>query len=835
LVCNRAILGFVSYTMLFILASSQIGLIGLAFADNWTQFMHDSSHSSATTDTGLGNYRVSWAVPTGGRVSSSPACYDVDLDGKLETAITSYDGNLYLLSHDGNVKWQKKIGGELGSSPAIGNFFGDAMPEIVFGGDDGVYAYSAGGVKLWYYNTNCGVVSSPVLYDIDLDGTDEIVVGGLNGHLYALEGNGILKFDLNLDGSEIYSSPACVNLNGDQYMDLVVGTYGGKVYGVSNSGSVLWSARVNGPVYSSPAIRDMDVDGHLDIVINSQYNMYVFDFAGIEMWNYSVSDELWASPVLMDSNSNNEGEVYVGTFGNRFICVENRGLMWQTNLQGAVFSSAAICNINGDGLKDLIFGDSTGRLYALSSDTGNEIFAITLTDAIDSSPACCDVDKDGYAEIIVASVDGIVWCISNKGVTDSALPKLKFGFPSSGSFVAGNVSVLVNAEDNIGVSKVVLHYWNFDYMDWVLVGVDSTANDGFTFRWDTTSLEKDLRYELRAIAFDNSMNYNYTKIELMVKEPTNDVSCDMSVLCSPSVAEPVEGMVLELSVEIGNDGPSDGSGTVEVYIDSSRIFIFNFTMRQGESDRVIVIWNTMGWKGDRTINVKITNVHPYDIDEGNNVFTHSITVAPAPPPVLPPADLYISAADISFSKMINNITQNETCKIIVNVHNAGPNSVNARVQFVSFYENMTADRAEIIGATHISIENGTEKNASIDWIPSKVGKYYILVSVEITSQHKDPDEMNNEACVNVTVKVKPYVPPTNGNDDDDKPNNTNETNMLIPIVAILAVICLVVVIAFLYIKQKPAKRQEQRVLQKGRYDGDIQQYRSYSSKIRRNR
>jgi hypothetical protein len=177
---------------------------------------------------GLGNYRVSWGVPTGGRVSSSPACYDVDFDGKLEIAITSYDGNLYLLNHDGSVEWQKKIGGELGSSPAIGNFFSDTTPEIVFGGADGIYAYSASGARLWYYNTNSAIVSSPVLYDIDLDGTDEIVVGGINGHLYGLEGNGNLKFDINIDGTEIYSSPACINLNGDQYVDFVVGHMVGK-------------------------------------------------------------------------------------------------------------------------------------------------------------------------------------------------------------------------------------------------------------------------------------------------------------------------------------------------------------------------------------------------------------------------------------------------------------------------------------------------------------------------------------------------------------------------------------------------------------------------------
>jgi hypothetical protein len=332
------------------------------------------------------------------------------------------------------------------------------------------------------------------------------------------------------------------------------------------------------------------------------------------------------------------------------------------------------------------------------------------------------------------------------------------------------------------------------------------------------------------------MNYNSTKIELMVKEPTIDLTCDMSVLCSPSVAEPVEGMVLQLSIEIGNDGPSDGSGTVEVYIDSSRIFMFNFTMRQGEADSVTAIWNTSGWKGDRTINVKITNVYPHDIDEGNNVFTHSITVAPAPPPAQPPADLSINATDITFSKPVNNITQNETCKIIVVVHNAGPSSVNARVQFISFYENMTADRAEVIGATHISIENGSEKNATIDWIPSKVGKYYILVSVEITSQHKDTNDLNNEACVNVTVKLKPYVPPGNDNDNNGhKPNNAEGNAWLIPLVVTLVVIYILVIVAFIYLKQKPVKRQEQRISQKGRYDGDIQQYRSYSSKIRRNR
>ncbi len=806
----------------------------VACASDWMQFMRDNSHSSTTSDSGSGTYRVAWATPTGGRISASPACYDTDLDGKLEIAITSYDGRLYLINHDGTIQWQQTVGGQLGSSPAIGNIVGDASPEIIFGGSDGVYAYSSSGAKLWYFNTYSDVVSSPALCDIDSDGGLEVLIGASNGHLYAIEGTGTSLFDVVLDGSEILSSPACVNLNGDGIPDIVVGTAAGNVYGISNAGATLWSAPVNGPVYSSPSIRDMDTNGQQDIVVCSQYVMYAFDRLGVEMWNYSAADELWASPVLMDSNANNHGEAYIGTFGNRFICVENDALLWQTSLAGAVFSSAAICNVNGDGVKDLVFGDSSFALYALSSDTGAEIFHINLTDAIDSSPACCDIDADGLVEIITASVDGIVWCISSDSSTDHTCPAVSFGFPSDGSYVSGNVSVLVNPTDNVGITKVMLHYWDPNSMDWIFIGSDASAKDGFTFLWDTSALEKDIRYQLRALAFDAMSNFARATIEVLVKPPTIALSCDMSAICSPSLTEPTEGDIVTLSAEIGNMGPGDGSATLELYIDSVRLFIFNFTMRQGEMDRILVPWNTTGYSGDHVITAKVLNVNPVDADSSNNLFTVNISIAPAPPPPLPAADVYINSTEFSFSRPLDNITQNETCKIIVPVHNAGPNGVNARVNFVVFLGSMSAEKATIVGTTHVSVPSGGTSNASCDWIPANYGKYYVLASVEITSQHKDSNDNNNEAYTNVTVKVA-NTPP---GDDDDNNNNNNDvvkpssTGWYVPLIVALVIISIVAIFVAFWWRESSKPKAKQKGPQKGKYDGDLQQYRSYTAKKR---
>jgi hypothetical protein len=257
--------------------------------------------------------------------------------------------------------------------------------------------------------------------------------------------------------SHAVSTPARADLNGDGRQDLVLGfgstfagnTTPGGVRALRNDGTTLWTYttgdiidQFDGPdaVVSSPAIADIDGDGHQEVVFSGfDHSLHVVDGrTGVAKpgWPKMFCDTSFSSPALYDIDGDGLRDILIGsdsaiggdTVGG-YVCSgteDVKGHLWAFRWNGTLLpgfpkqftdqiiqSSPVVGDIDGDGDPEIVHGTGsfysgdTPRLYAWELDgtavSGWPVNTTTIGRIL-GSPALADLNGDGVPEVVVTAV-----------------------------------------------------------------------------------------------------------------------------------------------------------------------------------------------------------------------------------------------------------------------------------------------------------------------------------------------------------------------------------------------------------------------------------------------
>ena len=78
-------------------------------------------------------------------------------------------------------------------------------------------------------------------------------------------------------GNVMDPTPAIADVNNDGHLDVVVGCHNGRVFCIDENGTEVWNRQVSSTTYvrTSPCVADIDNDGNLEVLVGSDdYNLY---------------------------------------------------------------------------------------------------------------------------------------------------------------------------------------------------------------------------------------------------------------------------------------------------------------------------------------------------------------------------------------------------------------------------------------------------------------------------------------------------------------------------------------------------------------------------------
>jgi len=118
---------------------------------------------------------------------------------------------------------------------------------------------------------------------------------------------------------------------------------------------------------------------------------------------------------------------------------------WPMEIVGSSTSSSALVDIDGNGTKEIIFGDTQGNLQVLDqAKTSLPGFPVNLGSNLNSAVAVSDLNNSGSSEIVANSQSGMISCLDGTG-------EMLFQYEAGGQLRSNPMIVDINSDGNFEI------------------------------------------------------------------------------------------------------------------------------------------------------------------------------------------------------------------------------------------------------------------------------------------------------------------------------------------------------------------------------------------------
>jgi outer membrane protein assembly factor BamB len=343
--------------------------------------------------------------------SGDPALADLDGDGKTELVVgeaaPAHEPVVRALRPDGSLLWESRLpktdrrGLPHGRAVyfQVGRFTGRPTPDI--------YA----------------LFGTPIVRSVVLDGLTGKLVwekGEFPGieRYYGPTVNLASVYDVDADGAEdlVFTNPDYYCVASGKTGELIVGpAFPPKIFNQPSQG-----------LYTLPAILEPSVAQPLLAVTNQTLVVLCDGHYFLGAIGLRAEPRWYQLPEVGAARSGAEGLLRLpdgswligfGRQNGNFACLDaaTGKVLWEFPIEAAAGDVVA-CDINGDGADEFIFGDSHGRLWAISPCRAGVpmpalVWKLNLDLAI-GSPVIADLDGDASPEIILPTSDGSLTILS---------------------------------------------------------------------------------------------------------------------------------------------------------------------------------------------------------------------------------------------------------------------------------------------------------------------------------------------------------------------------------------------------------------------------------------